>query len=371
MADCSADKIAINKLEKFPLHGMGLSETFYAVKGGIFMKKIYLTALLILILILAAGCTASGNSQDNGQKDQYLENTGDKLANAAKPVIPAKLKLNQHGIPILNVYQVDEEETKEMDIETYLEGVLAGEMKNDWPMEALKAQAILARTFVLKFCTEKESKYEGADISTDIEEAQAYDETGINERIEEAVKETEGLVLSHQGQLPYAWFHAHSGGKTALAKEGLAYRENEPGYTKVTDGNESEKAPEEAQEWTASFSENEVIAAAKKIGYNGLGSIKEAKIGETGESGRALSILINGESISAPDFRIALGSTKMRSTLLTSLEFKDGMLMMSGKGYGHGVGMPQWGAYRMAEDGNSAKEIVQYYFKDITVEKLW
>jgi len=253
----------------------------------------------------------------------------------------------------------------------YLEGVLAGEMKNDWPIEALKAQAILARTFVLKFCTEKESKYAGADISTDIEEAQAYDETGINERIEQAVRETRGLVLAHDGQLPYAWFHAHSGGKTALAKEGLAYRENEPGYTKVTDGMESEKAPEEARAWSASFSADEVIAAAKASGCKNIDSIKSVEMGEKGESGRLTTMIINGESVSAANLRIALGSTKMRSTLLTNLEFQDGVLAMRGKGYGHGVGMPQWGAYAMAEQGNTAQRIVEYYFKDVSVEKLW
>ena len=62
-------------------------------------------------------------------------------------------------------------------------GVLAGEMKNDWPMEALKAQAILARTFVIKFLSEKQSKYENADISTDVEEAQAYNAEAVNDSI--------------------------------------------------------------------------------------------------------------------------------------------------------------------------------------------
>ncbi|MBR6754183.1 MAG: stage II sporulation protein SpoIID, partial [Clostridia bacterium] len=83
----------------------------------------------------------------------------------------------------------------------------------------------------------------------DIEEAQAYDNTAINERVEQAVKETEGMVLSHYGALPYAWFHAHSGGMTAEAKVGLNYEKEEPGYTKVTAGLDSDQAPEEAREW--------------------------------------------------------------------------------------------------------------------------
>ena len=82
-----------------------------------------------------------------------------------------------------------------MDAESYVAGVVAGEMPGDWPMEALKAQAILARTFVLKFLTEKTSRYSGADISTDIAEAQAYDADAINSRILTAVQETAGKVL--------------------------------------------------------------------------------------------------------------------------------------------------------------------------------
>ena len=73
----------------------------------------------------------------------------------------------------------------------------------------------------------------------------------------------------------------------------------------------------------------------------------------------------------ASDLRIALGSTKMRSTLITSLRAQEGKLVMAGTGYGHGVGMSQWGAYGMAQAGSTAVEIVTYYFRDVTIEKLW
>lgn len=332
------------------------------------MKRNVLVILILVLGIFLTGCRAIGSEGPEQQEEIIQEQ---KEAKIEKPVIPEKLDLNQDGIPILKVYKLDDEETAEIDLETYLEGVLAGEMKNDWPMEALKAQAILARTFVLKFCTEKESKYEGADISTDIEEAQAYDETGINERISQAVQETRGMVLSYRGELPYAWFHAHSGGKTALAKEGLAYRDDEPGYTQVTDGMESDQAPEEAKEWTANFTHEEILRAAKEAGQLEMEELDSVEIGEKGESGRITTILINGNSVSAPDLRIALGSTKMRSTMITHLEMKDDTVVIRGKGYGHGVGMPQWGAYGLAEAGKNAEEIVKTYFRDIHVQHLW
>ena len=87
--------------------------------------------------------------------------------------------------------------------------------------------------------------------------------------------------------------------------------------------------------------------------------------------GRAVTLLINGRSVNAPEMRLALGSTKMRSTLFTDIQVSDDRVVFSGKGYGHGVGMPQWGAYGMAEEGKTAEEIVSYYFDGVTVEKVW
>lgn len=330
-------------------------------------KKAVCFALAGMTALLLCGCGAMGGAEESKPD---LDITNDQRANG-KPPLPEKLAVNENGVPVLRVYQVDEEETKEMDLETYLLGVVAGEMKNDWPLEALKAQAILARTFVLKFCTEKESKYEGADISTDIEEAQAYDATGINERVEQAVGDTRGMVLSYHGELPYAWFHAHSGGATERAVEGLNYEKEEPGYTKVTQGRESARAPEDAREWKAEFTEQELIAALKKVGVKDADVISSVEIGKKSESGRAVTLRVNGESVSAPELRLALDSTKLRSTLITDIDVQDGKVIFSGKGYGHGVGMPQWGAYGMAEEGKSAEEIVRYYFNDVTVEKLW
>lgn len=330
------------------------------------MRKEYRKLLaLLLCAVLLTGCAARGD------ENRTVQPEGESRA-AQKPQIPQKLKLNDEGVPLIRVYQTDEEEAVALDAEEYLLGVVAGEMKNDWPMEALKAQAILARTFVMKFCAEKESKYPGADISTDVEEAQAYDATGVNDRVEQAVRETRGLVLTHGGEFPYAWFHAHSGGMTAMAKEGLNWKKTEPGYTQAVRGMDSEDAPEEAKQWQAEFSKEQVLAAAKKAGLGeDAEDLTSISVGDRGQSGRAVTVLINGRGVPAAELRLALGGTKMRSTLLTSLRIEDGRVLMAGKGYGHGVGMPQWGAYALAKEGKSARDIVTYYFRDVTVEKLW
>ena len=212
-----------------------------------------------------------------------------------------KLKTGKNGELLLRVYVVEDQQVEERELENYVKGVLAGEMKNDWPLEALKAQAILARTFVLKFVQEKESQYPGADISTDIEEAQAYDASAVNERIQQAVEETRGLVLSCEVE-------PHAG--------------------------------------------------------------SQLQISQRGESGRAVTLEIDGQSVNAADLRLALGSTKMRSTLLTSLKIENGKVHMAGKGYGHGVGMSQWGAYGMAQEGKSAVQIIKHYFQKVEIAQI-
>lgn len=290
-----------------------------------------------------------------------------------------KLKTGKNGAPLLQVYVVEDQQVEERELESYVEGVLAGEMKNDWPLEALKAQAILARTFVLKFVQEKESQYQGADISTDIEEAQAYDASAVNERIQQAVEETRGLVLSCEGKLPYAWFHAHSGGMTEYARAGLGWEKDEPAYTQPSRGMEPEQlrdAKENQQlqaaaEWKADFTFAEWTAACQKQGVQvepHAGS--QLQISQRGESGRAVTLEIDGQSVNAADLRLALGSTKMRSTLLTSLKIENGKVHMAGKGYGHGVGMSQWGAYGMAQEGKSAVQIIKHYFQKVEIAQI-
>ncbi len=323
-------------------------------------------AVLIAAGLMLVGCAS--NAENEQITPAPTKSSGQSSADLSRYRLPQ----GEDGTPELKVYVVKSESVETMGLEEYVEGVLAGEMKNDWPLEALKAQAILARTFVLKFVAEKESKYEGAQISTDIEEAQAYDASAVNSRIKQAVDETRGMVLVSSGELPYAWFHAHSGGMTALAKEGLGWDKAEPEYTQVVEGTEPESGSDElksAQAWEASFTADEFIKACSEAGAKvKLEDGAKLEISERGESGRAVTISINGADVNASALRISIGSTKMRSTMLTSLRCEGGAVIMSGKGYGHGVGMSQWGAFGMAQAGKSAEEIIEHYFKDVSIE---
>lgn len=320
-------------------------------------KKRLFTRMLILICCVALALALTGCMPASEEETSAL------------PEIPARLNRTDDGVPVLSVYDTSAEKTEEMDVETYLMGVVAGEMKNTWPMEALKAQAILARTFTMKFVSDKTSSYENADISTDVTEAQAYNAEDINDRVREAVNETRGLVIIADGEFPYAWFHAHSGGKTELPSKALDYSED-PSYLTSVTSDESSDAPEDVQNWKAVFTREQVLQACRNAGLE-LNSVESFEIGQRGESGRAATFLVNGQEVSAPTFRLQIGASALKSTLLESVEIDGDSVVFKGSGFGHGVGMSQWGARKMADDGKSAEDIIMHYYTGVELAELW
>lgn len=319
--------------------------------------------MALAVSVGAAGCMTR-QTRDESVTWQLSDPQGER------PELPDRLKIGENGIPVLKVYDAKEEEISEMDVEAYVAGVVAGEMKNDWPIEALKAQAILARTFLLKFCQDKESKYDSADISTDVSEAQAYAPDSVNDRVKQAVSETRGLVMAWDGEYPNAWFHAHSGGMTELPSVALEYKGGDPEYLKPTASEESDKAPESAAKWTATFTVDQVRKACADAGVK-VDAVETVKLGEKGESGRAKELLVNGEKVSAPSFRIQIGANKLKSTLIDEVRVEDGKVTFAGRGFGHGVGLSQWGAYKLAEDGANAQAILQKYFPGVDIVEMW
>lgn len=315
--------------------------------------KCCIVLLSVSAMLAATGCMRSEKSDQN----------------KAIPEIPSRLSRTDDDTPILKVYDTSAKETEEMDIETYLMGVVAGEMKNSWPTEALKAQAILARTFTMKFVSDKTSSYENADISTDVTEAQAYNADAVNDRIREAVNETRGMVMVADGEFPYAWFHAHSGGVTELPSKALEYNED-PDYLTSVKSNEPDDAPDDVKNWTAEFTLEQARQACKDAGVE-TGRIESFEIGEAGESGRAVTFLVNGKEVSAPALRLQIGASELKSTLIHSVKIEGDKLVFSGSGFGHGVGMSQWGARKMADDGKTAEDIIHHYFTGVELVELW
>jgi stage II sporulation protein D len=178
------------------------------------------------------------------------------------------------------------------------------------------------------------------------------------------------MALSWQGGFPNAWFHAHSGGMTERPSVALEYKGEDPVYLKPTVSEESDRAPGDVKNWTASFTREQVAKACADAGIQ-VGAVETVELGEKGESGRAKAILVNGKAVSAPSFRIRIGANRLKSTLIDSVELAGNRVTFQGRGFGHGVGLSQWGAYQMADAGRSARQILQKYFPSVGIVELW
>lgn len=277
--------------------------------------------------------------------------------------------------PVLSVYVHETGKTMKLPLERYLEGVVAGEMKPGWPEEAYAAQAIVARSFTMEFLERGGTRdRHGTDICTDEEHAQAYDASSITDVIRRAVRRTRGEVMTYNGKFVRGWFSADAGGRTATAKEGLDYKGPEPPYIASVRVPEDVLAPEEVSKWSATFGEDELRRALIQAGKD-VGDIRSVEIADKGPSGRVTNLRFTGSKgdaeIAGADLRTLLGPHNMRSTLLTDFAYADGKLTMEGRGFGHGVGMCQWGARGLAQKGWSPERIVKFFYKDIEITKLW
>lgn len=274
------------------------------------------------------------------------------------------------GEPEISVWFHEEGAVKEMKMEAYLEGVVAGEMKNDWPQEALKAQAIVARTYTLAKMAEGKLAEHNADASTDIREFQAYRAEAVNDAVKQAVQMTRGQVIEYEGAPIMAWFCASAGGKTATPEEGLSYTKGPLPYIQPV-MSPDEDAPEDVQKWEVVFTQDEMVGALRSLGHDAE-TVDSIMVTSYGPSGRATQFLINGNlTVGAPELRIALGSTKLMSTMLDDVAANERGVRFQGRGYGHGVGMSQWGAHHMANAGQTAEQIVMHYYPNTTVTKRW
>lgn len=327
------------------------------------MKK-HVLLLVLAIIIFLAGCRLPWVPE----REPPREN----IAEGPPPHIPEEINQGKGQEPLLRVYLVEEDLVKEMKMEEYIRGVVAGEMEPDWPESALGAQAIVARTFVLQKISETGGlEGEEAHVSTDIEEFQVYDPSRISDRVQRAVEKTRGEVVAYRGQFIRGWFSAFAGPCTALADEGLGFKGGNPPYIQSVENPGDKIVPDSEKYWRASFPLSRVRAAVEEQTGRDPGPVERINITERGPSGRAAVFKVNNQEISGPALRLGLGSTEMRSTFVEELKVEGENLIIEGVGYGHGVGMCQWGARALAEQGWEPEEIVDYFFRDIEIVKLW
>lgn len=270
--------------------------------------------------------------------------------------------------PRIVVDLMDGEE--EMGLETYIAGVVAGEMKPEWHPNAYGAQAIIARTFALSHIEETDDNR----ISVDFREAQAYKPEQITPVIQRAVEETRGQVALYDGDYIWGWFHSSAGGRTTFAQVGLNWDDEEPPYVHSVQSPD-DLASEEVLFWEMFFSRDELLQAVEEVGGKDVGMITHIEPVDVAICGRPRELRILGPDtetqIPANDFRNALGSEDLKSTLFETIEPQEDGVTFTGRGFGHGVGMSQWGALAMARRGNSPQDIVRYYFQDIHIHQAY
>lgn len=314
-------------------------------------QMIIFSLLLVLLVVSSTACLKK--AQQKPTPDQQAENVN-------RPEPQLSLFVNETG------------EKKQIGIEEYIAGVVAAEMDTAWPVEALAAQAILARTFTMENVKSgRVKKLHGTDASTSVEEFQAYAPEKINNNVRQAVNKTRGKVVLYNNRYIHAWFHACDGGKTATAEEGLAFNKEPTPYVKVVEDNCLKITVPENRLWTAKFSTQQVRRAVLKSSGKDPGEFSRVEITKKGPSGRAESIKVGSQVLSGPALRLGLGSDVVRSMKLDNLYVQGNMVVFQGKGFGHGVGLCQWGANQMAGSGKAPEEIIKYYFKEVTIKKQW
>ncbi len=242
-------------------------------------------------------------------------------------------------------------------LEDYLYGVLPVEMSPDWPLEALKAQAVASRTYALK----NMSPGKDYDI-TDGAEMQVYNGTAkINSRIRDAVDSTKGLVLKYKGKLITAFFHACCGGHTISVSSAWGEDIIKP----LSGVRDPYCSTSPHYRWEIYIPAGDLLRFIQSQGSTAL-KLKAVRVSQKDKFGRSVSLKFATDrgSVTAPLtlVRKFFGNSEFRSTYITGITPAKGGFEFYGRGWGHGVGMCQEGAKFMAMKGRPYKKILHQYY---------
>ncbi|MDY7001913.1 MAG: SpoIID/LytB domain-containing protein, partial [Thermodesulfobacteriota bacterium] len=254
----------------------------------------------------------------------------------------------------------------QLPLDKYLLGVVPKEMSPSWDQEALRSQAVAARSYAYFLLLKSTDKPYDVSATT---ASQVYGGADVgNKATAGAVAATRGRVLFYGGKPALAYFHAHSGG--VLEDDKQVWTADLP-YFEVKDDAVSQKF--KPVDWECSIPAGSVADALQRSGFSG-GRVTGLSIDTVSDSGRMATVRVDaGENpivLKSNALRIMLGPTKMRSTLCT-VKKKGDVFYFKGKGYGHGVGLSQWGAQAMAVQGKICPEILAHYYPGTELKKIY
>lgn len=256
----------------------------------------------------------------------------------------------------------------ELGIDGYLFGILPAEASPEWSLETLKAQAVISRTYALRNL--RRHGKDGFDICTQTH-CQVYG--GLeseDERSNRAVEETKGEVLVYKGELAQTLFHASCGGHTENPNNVWNWENEPPEYLEGRSDKFCKVSPH--NDWKNRISADVIRARLSRAGYR-VGAIKKIKISGEDGSGRAKFLKIYSRSgttlVPASKFRMAVDTWLVKSTMFNDITRRGDDFEFSGRGWGHGVGLCQWGAKVMGDEGFDYREILRFYYPGADVEK--
>lgn len=328
--------------------------------------------LVFLVVFTIPVLFGSLSKKDDNKKEDVSAISKDITTNEDSEDNHNRQKLVNAGIDLetVKVYITDTGKIKNIPLEKYVLGVVLSEMPAAFNEEALMAQSVLARTYVISKKLKSCSKSEGADICdsthcqvyTDPEEKKSQwgnkaDE--YYEKIKSAVEKTAGLIVSYEGVLiEYPQYFAISSGKTEEAESVFSI---DIPYLQSVESPGEEEAPkyESTQTYTKSnfvnIIKNNVSGSNLTTGnIESTINILSRNVGDT-----VKEIKVGDSILTGIEFRQIFGLNSANFTI----NFEGNNVIIDCIGYGHGVGMSQWGANAMAKNGSDYKEIIKHYFQ--------
>jgi len=255
----------------------------------------------------------------------------------------------------------------ELFLESYVAGIINNEISSKWPKDAIKSQAVIARTYAIY------QKKKRADAAYDVEGSvmgQVYNGAATEDSASfAAVNETRGEILEYNGEPALTVYHSNAGGMTESSKEVWAHYY--PYLNSVSSPYDS-AAPNFYWEFT--LDAGTLKDLLDTYGYS-IGKPSTIYIEAITPSGRVKTIVIKDSGnrtlrLTGEDLRKIIGYSTLKSTIF-EVGVKGRLFNFKGKGSGHGVGLSQWGAKGMAENGYSYKDILGHYYPGVAIEKAY
>ncbi|NBK98047.1 MAG: stage II sporulation protein D [Erysipelotrichia bacterium] len=304
------------------------------------MRNLLIKIIMLVVLWLVSVLIFVNRQPPSEQKQQK--------------VVSETMKAKKEEAIVVRIMR--ENKVEEVALETYLEGVLASEMPYTFALEALKAQCVAARTFVLQrnLCVDDTTSSQVYKSESELIEIYQEEYETMMQKVRQAIQETKGLVLRYDGHYISAMFYSSNNGKS---NDASWYYQNEQPYLKSVDSHWDLDYPQTTQTTTIEYEQMMRLLNVRDLSIQNVTYY---------ENGYVKTINIGGCEFSGREIREKL---QLRSSCFQMQNSDAGMLVTT-VGFGHGVGLSQYGAQGMALEGYDFKAILTHYYQGVSIEKI-